>query len=841
MKKHIIYFIAIVAVGVLAWYRTLDFWFFRAYEAIWLKGIAPYNIVNLIRAHAFLYYLDWKIFGWHPWGWYLTSIIFHVIATLILFQFLFILTKRRLLSFITGLFFVASTSYNDVLTWGSFNSYYPLLLIWMLATLILFQKYRETKKIPFLILSIVFSFLAFFTRETGILVVVLLTVFDFIFTKNYNRKVFIDILKRQIPFYIALIIFFIIRSFYGGTGGDFADSNVKLQVKLIHDGLYVEYARTVLLTFGKLIPPQIIPYPLLNQARESLYKSINIELVNVYFFPLIGLAFYFILGLIIFFFRNDKKYLRLLTFFWLWIGAFSLFVALAIPSIHEVLIKEYIYNEMRYRYFAYVGTSAFIGTILIFLYDKIRKDVNIKIAQVFLFLMLSSFVLLNLVFIWRIEQEVYTSTYKPAKDFYKQFNSYFPSLPKKVAFYIYPYAPGLGDYLLEWFFIKENSYPNLTGEPFRVESQVAAVLNKIKTGEINLADTIFLDYDNKKGLLNKTKETKAAILNQKDYMLRFKKDKVSHFDAKIVDGPTVEIPYNVEVTMSSSLGNEDITQFKSPNSEVFRALVDYSIDRKRYLDNVKIKTSPTMSQRPGEPFLHIVADNLIDGNAGPRSSWIADAIPAWIEADLGEEKDIYAVVWGAIYPTRTPATYTFFSSTDGATWNKEKTVKNNSKSSDIDKFEKPIKARYIKIVVNTTSSGDFASIDEFEVVTAQGKQVLQLYTDRDTLLNDSRNMFKFLPSQQDISDTKQRGLDVYWGKLSWETDISSDGATQYVYFPYQLNNFVQKIIIKLPEAEIFAGSGQFFNKHISSVSLDFSDTPFIINVTEFKLLPRLKI
>lgn len=836
-------YLLIVGVGVLAWYRTLDFWFLRAYEATWLKGIAPYNIVNLIRAHAFLYYLDWKMFGWHPWGWYLTSIILHIIATLILCRFIFILTKHRLLSFITGLFFIASTSYNDVITWGSFNSYYPLLLIFMLSALITFYKFKETGKVIFLLLSIVFSLLGFFTRETGIVIVPLITIFDLLFTTGLkNRKTLMHIFKRQLPFYVTLIIFFIIRSSYGGVAGDTNDGNVKMQIRLIHDRLYFDYAKASLLTFGKLIPPQIIPYPLLNQARESLYKSIDPELVNVYFFSLIGLAFYFILGLITFLFRKDKKYLCILAFFWLWIGVFSLFVALIIPNIHEVLIREYIYNEMRYRYFAYAGTSAFIGTILIFLYEKIRKDANIKIAQVFLFLIISGSVLLNLVFIWRIEQEVYISTYKPAKDFYKQFKSYFPSLPKKSTFYIYPYAPGLSDYLLEWFFIKENSYPNLTGEPFRVESQVAAVLNKIKTGEINLADTIFFDYDNKKGLLNKTKETKATILNQKKYTLLFKKDDVNHFDAELADGPAVEIPYNVEVTMSSSLGNENITQLKSPNSEMFRALVDYSIDRKHYLDNVKIKTSPTMSQRPGESFLHVVADNLVDGNTGPRSSWIADAIPAWVVADLGEEGDIYAVVWAAVYPTRTPATYAFFSSTDGTIWNEEKTVKNNSKSNSIDKFEKPIRARYIKMIINTTSSGDFASLDEFEVITSQGKQVLQLYNDRDTLLNDSRDMFKFLSSQQDIIYAKQQGLEFNnWGKLSWKTEVSSNENTQYVYFPYSLNESVQKIIIKLPEAEIFAGPGQFLNKHINLISLDFGEVPFIINVINLKLLPRLKI
>src|SRR5688572_33191170 len=120
----------ILFVGTLAWFPTLNFWFFKAYEATWLLGV-PQTPLGLIKAHAFLYYLDWKIFGWNPWGWYLTSLALHLIASLILYKLIFLISKNKLLALVSSLFFVASTAYNDVLTWGSFNSYYPLLLIWM--------------------------------------------------------------------------------------------------------------------------------------------------------------------------------------------------------------------------------------------------------------------------------------------------------------------------------------------------------------------------------------------------------------------------------------------------------------------------------------------------------------------------------------------------------------------------------------------------------------------------------------------------------------------------------------------------------------------------------------
>ncbi len=833
-------YLLIVGVGVLAWYPTLNFWFFKAYEATWLMGVRPHNIVNLMRGHAFLYYLDWKIFGWNPWGWYLTSLALHIVASLFLFYLVLILTNHKMLSFIASLLFVASTSYIDVLTWGSFNSYYPLLMIWMLSAFITFYKFKETKKIIFLFLSVLFSLLGFFTRETGILIVIMITIFDLIFSENLrNRQTMINIFKRGAPFYFALLVFFIVRSWYGGVAGDTADSNVKMQIRFVHDRLFFEYATASLLTFGKLVPPHIIPYPLLNTIRKSFDYG-NKEFINTYFFSILGFILFAILSLIILHLRRNK-YFRLLIFFFIWVGLFSLFVSLTVPNVHEVLTRDYEFITMRYRYFAFAGTSIIIAGILIIFYEWIGKHLDIKKAKKILFSIVSGVVIVNLLFIWEIEKETYISTYKPAKEFYKQFNTYFPTLPKEAAFYIYPHASGLSDYLLEWYFIKDSPYPNLRGQPFRIESQIGAVLSKIKEKKMNLDNTFFLDYDSQKGLLNKTKEVRNLLLSQQNYSLKPKKNIGNNYNTETFDGVNVETPYDLQVTMASSLGN--FIYGKSPNERLFKALVDYNLDRKNYLDTAAIKTAPTMSQRPEEPFLHVVPENLIDGNVGERSSWIADAIPAWMQVDLSKEIDVYAAAWGS-QPgsTRIPATYSFFSSNDEKTWTEIKTVKNNSKPSAIDIFDKPIRARYIKMVIDTTDSGDFAKIDELEVISSVGKDILTFYNDRDKLLDNSRNMFQFLSSQEDLNYLIKKGLNFYWAKLLWETNTATlGGNNQFLYFPYSIDRMNQKIIVKLPEAEIFAGPGQFLNKHITSIALDFGEVPFIINVINLQLLPRLKI
>src|SRR3989344_2962488 len=112
-KKNIF---LITAIGILAWFPILNFWFFKAYEATWLTGVSPYNLINLIRGHAFLYFLDLKLFGWNPFGWYLTALVLHLIASILLYELILVLSKNKTVSLASSFFFVFSSFYSDVLT-----------------------------------------------------------------------------------------------------------------------------------------------------------------------------------------------------------------------------------------------------------------------------------------------------------------------------------------------------------------------------------------------------------------------------------------------------------------------------------------------------------------------------------------------------------------------------------------------------------------------------------------------------------------------------------------------------------------------------------------------------
>ncbi|MEK9178442.1 MAG: discoidin domain-containing protein, partial [Patescibacteria group bacterium] len=800
------------------------------YEATWFLGV-PQSILGLIKAHAFIYYIDWRIFGWNPWGWYLTSLAFHLVASMLFYKLVLLISKNKLFSLLSSLIFVASTSYNDVLTWGSFNSYYPLLLTWMLASLIAFIKYKETNRKIFQAISVGLVFVGFYIRETGLVIVPILTLFDIIFSKNIkNRKTIVELVKRQTPFYVALVAFFLIRSIYGGTPGDSADSNVKLQMRFVEDGLYWEYAKTSFLTMGKLIPPQIIPYPFLNSIRDLISQFVNLKVVNTYFFPLLGWSTLGMLGAVWFRIRKSN-YSAIFLFSLMWLGIFSIFVALVLPNTPEVLSRAYEYNTMRYRYFAFAGMSVILASIIVMFLKKGKKIVFFTTALV----------LLNLTLIWKLEKDIYATSYEPAKNFYMRLTSVFPSFPDKAVFYLYPHASGLSDYFLEWYLIKGDTYSNLKDEPYRIESQIIAVLNKLKKGEIKLSDVFFLDLDQNKRLLNETDRARNLLLNQRNYQVNLTKTEEATYKSEILDGPLIDIPYSIIFDLNLS----EKSQFrgKSPDSKRFRALVDYSVGRNDYLRTVSISTAYTMSQREGEPFYHVLPKNLIDGNTGVRYSWIADSWEPWVQADLGKEQEVIAVAWGSLEgSTRVPATYSISVSRDGERWIKVKEVKKAENSQSIDRFDKPYLARFVKMEIDTTSGGDFVFLDEFEVIPYSSERILSYYNDRNKLLNDSYNMFIFAEGEEDLLYMRNIGLETYWGKLSWGTNDSTEGSNNQVfYFPYSIQRPFQNLTLEIHEGEVFSVSGNFLKKYINSITLEYGDAPFNFNVDSLQFSPRFKL
>ncbi|MBU4561734.1 discoidin domain-containing protein [bacterium] len=324
--------------------------------------------------------------------------------------------------------------------------------------------------------------------------------------------------------------------------------------------------------------------------------------------------------------------------------------------------------------------------------------------------------------------------------------------------------------------------------------------------------------------------------------------------------PPIEVPYQVEIRMKATPLKQIAFPFRVSKEEgspkeilfpketrkekVFKNLIDYALDRKEFLEKTTVEVSATVSQWwPGgpEPFLHLMPENLIDGYWGPRSQWIDDSWSTWIILDLHRIKSIGAVIWGSVLDSgRVPSTYSFFASRDGVDWQKIKRVEKNNDWEKIEIFDKPIEARYLKMVIDVTSRGDFALLEELEIVGFPAAKIFNFYQDREKLIQDSQRLFSYIPSPKELDYALSSGIKWGWGALSWETNTYWDDSC-FSDFLYLVDGEYHTYTLEIRESERYSSPGEFLAKFLTKIKLDLGEYPAQYEIDYIKLKPKYKI
>ncbi|MBU4561735.1 hypothetical protein KKG20_05665, partial [bacterium] len=455
--------------------------------------------------HAFIYLLSFKLFGWNPTGWYLLSLLFHMGASLVVLWLVGAFTKSVRLGFIVALLFVANISYHDVLTWGSFNAYYPLILICFLLTLLFFYYYRESKRKIFYILSLLTCALACLIRETAILIPLIILSFDLIYywLKKKERNIYF-LIRRHLPFFLLILAYLLFRAIFLKQSGDPADEMVKLRIKLVSEHLFLPYFVRSALIFGRHFAAHIIPYLFLNKLSGALV------FFPYFYYSFLGWVLLCPLVFILWIFRREERLFSVLLFALVWIILQTAFISLAMPGTDVVLKRAYVWNLRRYSYYPFFGVALFFGALFCHLYTraKVKYATRQKRVSSLFYGGIGLILLVNLVMIHGVENRLLRTIHRPARQFYTTLLTLHPTLPDKYIIYQYPHAHGLSDYFREWYWLREIYYPNLKKEPFRSDSQVERILEKIERGDFTIDDVFFFDYNAQEGLEDFTREAR---------------------------------------------------------------------------------------------------------------------------------------------------------------------------------------------------------------------------------------------------------------------------------------------------------------------------------------------
>ena len=148
-----------------------------------------------------------RLFGTKPAGYHFTNLLFHLISVTLLFYFFRKIGIRELDAFLLTLIFAVHPVLTQAVAWIPGRND-MLLMIFFLSGFILFLKYLDTKKISSLIFQGFFLLIALFTKETAIIIPVIMSGFVLFYKKTPWQKLIIP----GISWFLAIVIWYLVRS-----------------------------------------------------------------------------------------------------------------------------------------------------------------------------------------------------------------------------------------------------------------------------------------------------------------------------------------------------------------------------------------------------------------------------------------------------------------------------------------------------------------------------------------------------------------------------------------------------------------------------------------------------
>lgn len=327
---------------------------------------------NLLMSESGVYYrpvvsfsfmIDTIIGGNNFLVFYLSNIIYHIVATFLFFFLLLSIIKNRTHSFVFTLIFAIHPALTQAVVWipGRNDS---LLFIFLSFTFIFYLKFIQQeeesrlKKILFLILSGLSLLLSLLTKENGLLILVIIFLYPFLFGKTkLDLKTKLLVL---LTYLIPVTVYLLLR----------AQAQIqKAELEQITISL-IDYFKGLINYFGKIFLPFNLSVITLNENINLAYGLVSIIVISIacffgiknfkiFLFGLIWFLLFLISGIVGFTgFTNFLDHR-------LYVPIFGIIV-----SIHQLKILDNISN----RFFL----LTFFTILIVFTYLNISHSRNFK-------------------------------------------------------------------------------------------------------------------------------------------------------------------------------------------------------------------------------------------------------------------------------------------------------------------------------------------------------------------------------------------------------------------------------------------------------------------------------
>ena len=171
-----------------------QFNFLNFFSKFYIGNYHPITMLN--------YAMDWKLFGKSPFGYHLENIVWHFVNTLLVYVFCQKLLKNDLKSFIIAVVFSFHPTQLETVAWIAERKNL-LASFFLLNSLILYLQFLGSKKNSTLLFTFLLFVLALLCKPSAIIFPFLLFTIDYYYNQPFTKKTII----QKVPFLVLSLLF----------------------------------------------------------------------------------------------------------------------------------------------------------------------------------------------------------------------------------------------------------------------------------------------------------------------------------------------------------------------------------------------------------------------------------------------------------------------------------------------------------------------------------------------------------------------------------------------------------------------------------------------------------
>lgn len=432
------------------------------------------QVTHLIPLTHIFSYLQFNAFGLNfaPYG--LTSIVLHIMTAFLVFYLAHLLTRKRTISILAGLFFLTNSNSHQAVTWIATTTGTVGSTIFLLLSLLFYAKFlfssQKTKRN--LLVSLVLFSISLGFKETSLFLFFFLPVFWLI----YRKESFWKVRKIATPIFWLGLVYFLVRVFFVFLGQPIISSSPSLSQPSFFVYGYRLFANPIKVLAQTIIPTSFILQAAGSMVRLSYPQFVTDNIPDPFIVESVGadmvsfLSSILILIVCFLFF----SYFQRVKEYWLSKGIILSVLFILLSPLPLVVIpgKAGYFSLVDGRHLYVTGIFSSILLAIIF-YGFFQAARRFQLAPYVLIGVAALFIGFHLIRIRHdINQQVDTGLRR--KSILNKVSEQYPKLPAKAIFYIesdkayyglpasekiLPFQSGFGQTLLVWYDQQEQRFP----------------------------------------------------------------------------------------------------------------------------------------------------------------------------------------------------------------------------------------------------------------------------------------------------------------------------------------------------------------------------------------------